>query len=309
MSKTLLITGGTGLVGRHLAKAALFKGYSVVVLTRRLPFGKWETSPEHQKLSYCGWTYLRMPEQAVLKADAVVHLAGANIFEKRWTSRRKGLILESRVQPSLALVSVLRKHGKRLSAYVSASAVGYYGMGSSEKIFSESHPPARDFTGQTSFQWERAADAVAALGVRTVKLRTGVVLASDGGALAKMLPVFRLGLGAPLGTGRQYFPWIHIEDLVEMYFMALENEHLEGAYNAAVQSDTTSKSFGASLAKVLRRPYFMPAVPGPVLRLALGERSSLLLEGVRVSDEKIRSAGFSFRWRELEPALADLLKR
>ncbi len=309
MSKTLLITGGTGLVGRHLAKAALNRGYSVVVLTRRLPFGKWKTSPEHKQLSYCGWTYLRMPEQAVLKADAAVHLAGANIFTRRWTSRRKKLILESRVQPSLALASILRKQGKKLSAYVSASAVGYYGTLTSEEVFGESQPPGRDFTGQTGFQWERAADEVAALGVRTVKLRTGIVLASDGGALAKMLPIFRLGLGAPLGTGRQYFPWIHVEDLVNMYLMALESEELEGAYNAAVQSDTTSKSFSASLAKVLGKPYFMPTIPGFVLRSILGERSKLLLEGSRVSDEKIRAAGFVFRWRELELALADLLKR
>ena len=303
-AKTILITGGRGLVGRHLAKALEAKGYRVAVLTRSLAPGRRE---ERAGRFFYGWTHEQMPEEAVLEADAVVHLAGANIFDRRWTPARKQLIIASRVKPSLQLAEILRRRGKKLEAYVSASAVGYYGMITSEEIFTEEHPPADDFTGLTGRLWEEAADEVARLGIRTVKLRTGIALAQDGGALRKMLPAFRLGLGAPIGSGRQYFPWIHIRDLTGMYLLALESEGLEGAYNAAVQSDTTSRLFGAVLAKVLRRPYFMPAIPGSLLHLILGERAQLLLEGSRVSAEKIKKAGFVFDFEELSLGLEDLI--
>ncbi len=341
MVKQVLITGGRGLVGRHLCKALLQRGYAVSVLTRSLSFGCAQDTPfgcaqdrpfgcaqdrpfgcvDQQRLNNItdyapdnhltlwGWTPQQIPEEAVLQADAIIHLAGANIFAKRWTSARKKRIIESRVLPSKGIAAILRKHGKKLHAYISASAVGYYGTLTCEKIFCESDPPGHDFTGQTAVQWEKAADEVARLGIRTVKLRTGIVLAKDGGALAKMLPAFRLGLGSPLGSGKQYFPWVHIDDLVNMYLHALEEEHLHGAYNAALQSNTTSLSFGKSLAQCLNRPYFMPAIPAKLLQIALGkERAQLLLEGSRISDEKIRKSGYSFMYENLTNALKNLLK-
>lgn len=306
MSKTILITGGTGLIGRHLSRALLEQGNEVLILTRTLPFGKWKKD-ESSKTTLWGWEHHRMPEEAVLQADAVVHLAGANIFDTRWDKAGKKRIVESREWPSKALARILRKHGKKLQVYVSASGVGYYGGTTSQEIFPETAPPAKDFLGQTCHRWEAAADEVGQLNIRTVKLRTSVVLAKEGGALAKMLPTFRIGLGAPLGKGNQYFPWIHIDDLINIYLRALESEEIEGAYNASVQDHTTSKTFGESLAKVLHRPYFLPAIPASLLHLVLGERAVLLLEGSRVSNEKIKTTGFTFQHENLTQALNHLL--
>jgi uncharacterized protein (TIGR01777 family) len=281
----------------------LDKGYEVSWLSR--------SRGERDDIQVFLWN----PEEGVLDesaldgVDVIVHLAGLNIGDKRWTPERKRRIVDSRVKSGELLLQAVRSGRFHPQAYISASGIGYYGASSSEIIWEEDAAAAEDFLGQTCRKWEAVGPGFEALDIRTVMVRTGVVLSDQGGALKKLSLPVRLGAGASLGSGKQFMPWIHIDDLCGIFLHVMEDQDLKGAYNAVAPEHVSNKEFTRSLARVLKRPMFLPGIPAPLLRLVLGERSLLLLEGSRVSSQKIRSAGYSFLFPELKPALKNILSR
>lgn len=298
MAHNVLLTGGSGFIGKHLTNVLIEAGYTVSVLSR----GNKENTPEIQ---YYKWDLDKsyIDENAVLNAAYIIHLAGEGIVEKRWTKKRKKAILESRTKPIELIFSVLEKHNKKLNAFISASAIGIYGAVTSHKICSEDTPPANDFLATTCQIWENAVDKIEDLGIRTVKIRTGIVLGKDEGFLKKMSPSFKSGFGATLGTGKQYLPWIHIEDLCQMYCKSVTEDQMNGPYNAAVTDNTTNERFSRLLASLYGYSIWLPKIPPFVLRIILGEMSQAILEGQRMSSEKIQKTGFEFQFTDLEKAL------
>lgn len=301
MSK-VVITGGTGLVGKALTLLLRSRGYEVVVLTRN--------KEKSNQSSYTYWDVANgiIDKELILSADYLVHLAGEGIADGRWTASRKNTILESRINPLALIYAIIEEHPHQLKVIVSASGVGYYGAITSEKVFTETDEPATDFLGKTCEQWEHAVDKFNQLNIRTVKLRTGIVLAKNGGALPKMLLPFNYGLGSALGSGKQFMPWISLTDLCNMYLFAIENNQLQGAFNAAIEDETTNASFSAAIAKGLNKKIWLPNVPAFFLTLFLGEMAKLVLEGSRVSNKKIKDAGFVFNDNELNKVLEKLIK-
>lgn len=302
MKKKVLITGGTGFVGKYLTAELLKKGYSVLILTRN-------TKTNKDRVTYYLWdvSTQKIEEAAVLNADYIIHLAGENIIEKKWTVKRKEEIRNSRVQSAELIYSVLKKHNKRIDVFVSASGIGFYGAINGEGICTENTLPANDFIGKTCQEWEKAADLMAGLGIRTVKIRTGLVLGKNGGLLNKLTPIFKRGLGSALGTGKQYMPWIHIGDLCRIYIEAIENKSMSGVYNATINDSTTNSSFSRALASFFRRSMWFPNVPAFLIRMGMGEKSSIVLTGRRVSSDKIKQLGFRFQFENLKRALKDCL--
>ena len=302
MRKNILITGGTGFVGRHLTKLLVANGFSVSIMSRTKKVNT-------ETVFYYTWDVGKqtMEEEAVQKADYIIHLAGANIAGKPWTDKRKNEIVSSREQAAQLIYDTLQKTNTELEAFVSASAVGIYGAMNGQAICHEDMQPANDFLGLTCQKWEVAADAFEKLGIRTVKIRTGLVMGENDGFLKKLAPVFKFKLGAALGSGKQYMPWIHIDDLCRIYLEAIQNPEMRGAYNAAVSDDTTNESFSKVLAKVYGYKLWLPNVPSFLIKLVLGEMSKLLLTGRRVSDAKIKKLGFQFKHTNLEATLKDCL--
>jgi uncharacterized protein (TIGR01777 family) len=302
MTKNVLLTGGTGFVGKHLTDVLIDSGFSVSILSRS---DRKNTS----SITYYKWDLKSnfIDKEAVLKADYIVHLAGEGIVEKRWTNRRKKVILESRVKPIELIFSILQENNKTLEAFVSASAVGIYGAVTSHKIRNEFTPPANDFLGQTCQEWEKAVDKINTLEIRTVKIRTGIVFGKDQGFLKKIVPNFKAGFGAVLGTGKQYLPWIHVEDLSQIYLKAISDEHMHGPYNACITDNTTNSRFSRTLANLFGYAIWLPKIPPFILRIVLGEMSVAVLEGQRVSSEKIQKMGFEFQFTDLEKTLVSCL--
>jgi len=298
---TVLISGGTGLVGRHLCKTLKDKGYHVCILSR--------VSKQDTDMQTYAWDPVKqeMEKEAVETADFIIHLAGAGIGDKRWTHKRKQLIVESRVKSAQLLYDATKNSNKKLKAFISASAIGYYGAITSDKIFSETDPPSNDFPGETCRQWEQAAERFEELGIRTVKIRTGVVLTKKGGALAKMMIPVKMGIGSAIGNGRQYLPWIHIQDLCAIYIKAIEDVQMKGAYNAVAPDHKTNSEFTGVLAAVLKRPFWFPNIPAVAMKLLFGKMSEMMLQGSRVSSEKIKTAGYNFLFPDLRNALKDLV--
>ncbi len=297
--KTILITGGSGMVGRELTKLLTERGYKVIWLSR-------ERNVKGQIPRY-RWDYRRgeIDEEAVDRADTIVHLAGSNLGEGTWTRVKKQRIVESRVQTAKLLLETVKKRGMELDAFISASAVGFYGMITREQVFTEKDVPARnDFLSRTCKKWEAAAfDFQEQLDTRTVALRTAFVLSKDSDAFKKMASPTRFGLGAPLGTGKQTMPWIHIDDLCRMYLKAIEDTLMSGVYNAAAPEHTLNREFMRLLAKGMNRPFLFPKVPGFLLRLIMGESAGMVLEGSPVSSNKILDQGFSFIYPVAETAI------
>jgi len=299
MSK-ILISGGTGLIGSHLTKKLKEKGYDVAILSRdrkKLPLQTYFWNPGSNEIE----------REAIVTSDYIIHLAGENIFNKKWTEKRKKEIIDSRVKTTELLYNKVTHERKNLKAFISASAIGYYGAVTSEKIFSENDPPGKDFLGQVCYEWEKAADKFIQSGIRVVKIRTSPVLAKNGGALAKMKTQAKFWLGSALGNGNQYQPWIHIDDLCNIYIKAIEDEKMNGAYNAAAPDQKTNKEFMKTLTRVMHKPFWFPNVPKWLLKLIFGEKSAMILEGSRVSVDKIENAGYKFIFPELESALKDLV--
>jgi len=302
MKKNVLISGGSGFIGKQLTNLLIEKGYSVSILSRN----KKENTVD---ISYYQWDISAhyIDEEAVMKADYIVHLAGENIAEKRWTKERKEAIVRSREESTRLIYDVLKKNNKKLEAFVSASGVGIYGAINGVQICTENTPPENDFLGMTCQKWEAAADTIANLEIRTVKIRTGLVLGKEDGFLKKLTPIFKYRLGSALGSGKQYMPWIHVEDLCAIYLEAINNTKMTGAYNAAINDGTTNSVFSKIMAKVYGYSILLPNVPAFLIKITLGEMAQIILTGRRVSSDKIEKTGFKFKFTDLEQALRDCL--
>jgi uncharacterized protein len=298
MKKNVLITGGTGFVGKQLTQLLIRNGYSVSVLSR----GKKHSTKD---VFYYTWDIEKqtIDIEAIEKADVIVHLAGVNIAEKRWTTKRKESILSSRVFTSQLVYNALKKSNKKIDAFISASGVGIYGAINGSAICTEDMQPASDFLGQTCQKWEAGSQLFEKLGIRTVMIRTGLVLGVNEGFLKHLAPIFKFRLGSPLGSGKQYMPWIHIDDLCNIYLEAIRNAKMSGAYNAAITDDTTNEVFSRVLARIYGYKIWLPNVPSFVIKLVLGEMAKIVLTGRRISNEKIKSLGFEFQFINLEKAL------
>lgn len=295
------VTGATGLIGTKLIEALRGRGDDVLVLSR---------SPEKATAALgvpaLAWDLLAgpPPAEALAGRDGVVHLAGEPVAQ-RWNAARKQAILESRETGTRNLVAGLRDADPRPGVLVASSAVGYYGKHGDERV-AESTPAGEDFLADVCVRWEREADAAAALGVRVVTIRTGVVLDRDGGALKTMLPPFKAGVGGPVAGGGQYMPWIHVDDIVGLYLKALDDASWSGPYNGSAPEPVTNKEFSKALGKVLHRPAFAP-VPAVALKVLYGEMAEIVTEGQRAVPERALAEGYAFKHRELEPALRDAL--
>lgn len=244
-------------------------------------------------------------EAALTDLRAVIHLAGAGIADSRWTADRKKVIIDSRVKTAAALRAACEATEIWPEAFISASGINYYGSVTEEKVFEESDPPATSFIGRCCALWEEAAEAFSPH-ARTVMLRTGVVLSPKGGALPKIAAPVKFGVGAPLGSGKQWMPYIHTEDLCAMYLHAIKNDGVRGPYNAVNGDSLTNRGLTRAIADELGRPLWLPNVPGFLLKAALGELSEVLLEGSRASAKKIKSTGFEFRFSDIRSALAEI---
>ena len=238
-------------------------------------------------------------------ADAVIHLAGENISAGKWTKSQKKKIIDSRVNSSTLLYESIKRAKNKPNKFISASAVGYYGSVSKDQVYIESDPPGEDFLAETVIEWEKSVDPIEKLGLKLNKLRIGVVLSPEGGALQKMTGPVKMGAGAPLGNGKQWMPWISIDDLSHMFVHLLENDFPGDVFNAVSPQHINNKDFMKELAKALGKPFFLPNVPAFALRLALGEMATIVLEGSRISSKKILDSGFEFS----DPDLATYLRK
>jgi uncharacterized protein (TIGR01777 family) len=304
MKKNVLISGGSGFIGKHLTNLLIANGFSVSILSRS---DKQNTSD----ITYYKWDIAThfIEEEAVIKADYILHLAGENIAEKPWTAKRKEEILQSREESIQLIYDVLKKNNKKLNAFVSASGVGIYGAINGEQICTENTPPENDFLGSTCQKWEFAADTIGDLQIRVVKIRTGLVLGKEDGFLKKLTPIFKMRLGSALGSGKQYMPWIHVNDLCAIYLEAIKNSDMKGAYNAAIFDNTTNTVFSKTLAKVYGYSLWLPNIPAFLIKMALGEMAQIILKGRRVSPQKMIETGFEFQFTVLEEALKDCLEK
>lgn len=298
-----LVSGGTGFIGRSLTADLLHRGHGVTILTRQKSVPRPETG-----LSYLTWPPETGPElaRAVERADAVVNFAGEPIISERWTPLRKEAIVQSRTRAAHHLVQAIAKAAKRPGCLINASAIGYYGDRGNETL-DERSLGGIGFLAETCRRWEEEAREAEKFGVRVVLLRIGVVLGEGGGALSKMLPPFRLGLGGPIGSGEQWMSWIHAADLVRLTGWVSSQQSVSGPVNAVAPHPVTMKEFARALGKALRRPAILP-VPAFALRLMLGERADLLCAGQKVLPRKAVEAGFAFNFADLGPALDDILK-
>ncbi len=298
MGKKVLITGGTGLIGKRLTQLLLDKGYEVALLSRKkadipsVQVFEWDIQKNY------------IEEGALDNLHFLVHLAGTNVAEGRWTEERKKSILESRTESIRLIARKLAEKQIKPAAFVSASGISYYGQDTGDLRNTESTPAGNDFLAHVSIEWEKAADEIATLSVRTVKLRTGIVISKHGGAIPKMALPARFGVGAPLGSGKQWISWIHLDDMCRMYIEALENESWQGAYNAVAAPPVTNEGLTNAICKVLHRPQWFPNVPAFALKMVLGEMSAVVLGGNYVINERMeRETGFQYRYGELEAAL------
>jgi uncharacterized protein (TIGR01777 family) len=300
----IFMTGATGFIGRALTLRLLGEGHAVTALVR----------DEARARSRLGGDVAFVPESAgdaamrdaLASSDAVVNLAGEPLIG-RWTAKRRQAIVASRVDLTERLVAAMRDAERTPRTLISASAVGYYGDRGDE-ILREDSAAAAGFLGDLCARWEHAAMRAEELGARVVTLRTGIVLGREGGALAKLLTPFRLGLGGPIGSGKQYMPWIHLHDHVELIAAALRDDGLRGPMNLTAPEPVTNAAFARALGRALRRPAFMP-LPAFALKAALGEAATVLLSSQRAVPQRAISAGFSFRYPEIEQALADIVGR
>lgn len=303
----IVVTGGTGFIGRPLCQRLVGLGHAVTVLTRNPGAARSVLDP---RMSVIGWEGFRGPTDGLMAAlgdgDVIINLAGAPIAAGRWNAQVKDRLRQSREGTTSALVAALSKLPTRPVLLISASAIGYYGPRGDEPLTEES-PSGAGFLASLCREWEAAARAAERLGVRVVLPRIGVVLGRHGGALAKMLPAFRMGLGGPVGSGAQWMSWIHLDDLIELLLFLL-NEAVGGPVNATAPHPVTNREFARTLGRTLGRPAWA-RVPAPVLRLLLGEMAEeLLLTGQRVLPHHAEALGFRFRYPTLSEALGAILR-
>lgn len=293
--KHVLLTGGTGFVGRRLQGGLVASGHMLSVVTRH---------PERHRTARAGVEYQSWPPD-LSRQQAVVHLAGEPLFARRWNADVKHEIRRSRVETTRALVEAMAASAQRPEVLVCASAVGWYGDRGDEQL-DERSGPGQGFLAEVCQAWEAEAVRAEAFGVRVVRLRIGVVLGPGGGALQRMLLPFKLGAGGPIGSGQQWFSWIHARDLVDLIVRAVDDPALAGALNAVAPEPVTNRDFARALGRALHRPAVLPT-PAFALRLALGEVTDVLLESQRCLPRAAQEAGFVFRFPHIGPALADIV--
>ena len=294
--QNVLLTGGSGLIGRALSSMLQSKGYKV----------SWLSRHQHPRSEYSCFAWdidnAYIDEKAFENVDFIVHLAGAGIADKRWIKTQKKIIIDSRVASTKLLLSYIQKLKISLKAFISSSAIGFYGSVTGEMIFEENNPPGNDFIAKVCRLWEGAIVEFQKENIRTVAIRTGIVLSAKGGALMKMkTPVI-----TPLGNGLQYMPWIHMKDLCSIYIQAIEDSSMNGVYNGVAPEHQNNSSFSKEFAMVFKRPFLPVGAPAFVLNAAFGEMSTILLNGSRVSSDKIQSTGFKFEYPLLKDALVSL---
>ncbi len=300
--ETVLITGGSGLVGTRLSQLLLDEGFNVIHLGRK-------KSRSGSILTYLWDIEAQTIEvEALLRADHIIHLAGAGVADARWTDERKKEIISSRVDSANLLFNELTKLQLKPISFISASAVGYYGN-TGATLVTEDAEVGNDFLAEVCVAWENAAKQFEELGSRVVILRTGIVLSEKGGALPKTAAPIKFGIGATLGDGTQYVPWIHIDDLCRQYIFAIKNEKVKGVYNATAPQPVTNKELTESVGDSLGKKTINAPAPAFVLRLAMGEMADAVLGGQRTSSIKIQEAGFSFKFPQVFPALKDIYER
>ena len=297
----ILITGGSGLIGRALRKALEANEYPVAILTRKSDPGirayRWDPAGG------------QIDPEAMEFADVIIHLAGENISGKRWTEEQKNRIRESREAATSLLQKSIERASSKPYRMIAASAIGYYGSETSDHIFSEEDRPGQDFLAETVVEWEKSSLAIAQSGPEVTVLRIGMVLSPQGGVLAKIIKPVQFGLATRLGTGKQWFPWISMEDLVRIFEFVLEKNPSGTVFNAVAPGPVMNRDLMKKLASALNRPMFMPPAPELALRFYLGEMADIVLKGSRVSPEKIIRAGFQFRHADLADYLKDAFTR
>ncbi len=308
MTQTILITGGTGLVGTQLSKMLIERGFRIIILTRNPQ--KYTNTPQIQ---YTAWDVANqtIDLEALSAADFIIHLAGAGVVDKKWNSKYKKEILDSRTQSSKLIIEHLKGINHKVKAIVSSSAIGWYGPDKEKNYrFKETDPSDNSFLGVTCKLWEESIKPASSLGIRVCILRTGIVLSTKGGALKEFLKPIQFGIASILGNGKQIISWIHIEDLCRMFIHAIENEKLSGSYNAVAPMPVTNKNFSITLARILKGNFFIPMyVPSFILKLMMGESSIEVLKSTDVSCDKIKETGFVFYYPTLEAALKNLLPK
>lgn len=298
MKEVVLITGANGMVAKNLPKV-LQDDFQIRFLTRKKTNeNEYEWDVENNEIDI----------DVFKNVSHIIHLAGSGIADKRWTRKRKDIILSSRIDSAKLILKTLKNHQIKITSFVSASAIGYYGTETSRTIYEENMRKGKDFLSDVCYEWENVAEQFGCENVskRIIIFRIGIVLSKSGGALKKMMLPIKYYMGAVLGKGNQYMPWIHVDDLSYMIKYALKNRELQGIYNAVSPEHITNKEFTLTLAKKMRRPIFFPSIPSFIIKLIFGHSSILLLEGSRVSSKKIGKKGFKFKYHNLKNALQNL---
>lgn len=297
--KHLLLTGGSGLLGKQLTALLLDKGYTVSHLSRK--------PGHHPHVKTFIWDVNKgiIDEDCINGIDLIIHLAGEGVANKRWTDRRKKEIVDSRTKSISLIYKVLKNKEHQVKKIISASATGYYGNRGDE-LLAEDSPPSHDFLGECCRAWEQAVDEGLALDLKILKFRTGVVFTNKGGALPKMAMPVKLGAGAPLGSGKQWIPWIHYQDVAGMYLYGIEQEAMTGVYNMVAPNPVTNRQLTQAVARQLKRPLWLPKVPAFLLKLLLGEMSIIVLGSTKVDAGKIERAGFEFNYPDIGAALKEI---
>ncbi len=307
----VLISGGTGLIGTNLSRHLIERGYEIIILSR----DKNKTSHD-PKITFSFWNVEKqiIDAEVVLKADHIIHLAGAGVMDKKWTIDYKKKILESRSKSAEIIINCLKENPHQAKTFVSASAIGWYGADSKpldrKEGFIETDLPANDFLGETCLLWEASVEPVSALEIRLVKLRTGIVLSNNGGAFKEYRAPLNFGVAPILGNGKQVVSWIHIDDLCRMYCEAIENNYLHGSFNAVAPESVSQKTLILTLGQKMRPRFFIPIyVPAFILKLIFGKRSIEILKSATVSNKKIKAMGFTFLYPTIEAAIEELISK
>lgn len=299
----ILITGGSGMLGRAISKVFLEKGHEVRWLSRH--------SGKENQIHVFKWDIEKsyMDEKAFENLHCIIHLAGAGIVNKSWSDSYKKEIIDSRVKSSDLLFKYYTKLKPDLKCFIGASAIGYYGVDSKGAAFIEADLEGSDFMSEVCKNWEKSYDSFVSEGLRTVIFRIGIVLSNQGGAYAKLKSLFQLGLGASIGSGKQAFPWIHIQDLSQLFYQAFENAKVNGTYNAVAEGSTTNAEFSTALAKSLHRYLLLPGIPEFFIKLIMGERAMTITRGVPINNSKLKLLPYNFQFNTIESALNNLANK